>query len=102
MSIGSRWVRSLSLLLDSISDLFPVLHPRHKLKYFKNAGWSEKRCRAAYVVTRDTYEMYYKNKLCSEQPVLSDNVRHSHFLCYHSHGLSLIPATSKIVLEEHV
>jgi hypothetical protein len=67
-------------MLDSSSDLFPVLHPRHKLKYFKNAGWSEKRCRAAYVVTRDTYEMYYKNKLCSEQLVLPDDVRLSPFL----------------------
>ena len=67
------------MLLDSISDLFPVLHPHHKLKYFKNAGWSEKCCRAAYVVTQDTYEMYYKNKLCSEQLVLSDNVCHSPF-----------------------
>ena len=60
MSVGLQWVCSLSLLLDSISDLSPVLHPCHKLKYFKNARWSEKRCRAAYVVTWDTYEMYYK------------------------------------------
>ncbi|KAF8263472.1 hypothetical protein EI94DRAFT_1807153 [Lactarius quietus] len=53
------------VLKTSLSDVYQiaiVLHPHHKLKYFKNTGWSKKQCKAAYVTVHDTFEMYYKNK----------------------------------------
>ena len=60
------------------SNFFPVLHPRHKLIYFRNAGWSEKRCKAAHHVVRHTFELCYKYKECPEEqpePVSVDKVR---------------------------
>lgn len=105
MSIGLRWVRSFPcsylviLIFPCFFPLFfPVLHPRHKLSFFKNAGWSEKRCKAAYVVVRDTFEMCYKNRQCAEEPVSPDNVRHLIFpklLCPHRHTAYLLSSNNQ-------
>ena len=37
---GSQWVRP-SYGFNAVSHLLLVLHPRHKLRYFKNAGWQD-------------------------------------------------------------
>src|SRR5580693_8256446 len=38
----------------------PVLHPRHKLEYFKKAGWSEEQRKDAHTVVHDKFQMCYK------------------------------------------
>jgi hypothetical protein len=85
-------VHSLFHLIP-VSDFSKVLHPCHKLTYFKNAGWSEKRHKLAYVAVQDTFEMFYKNTRRSEQP---NDVCHS-FFRLHIICSSLFLATSKIV-----
>ena len=41
-SIGLQWVSLFNLLFIYVLQLnFTVLHPRHKLQYFKKAGWKE-------------------------------------------------------------
>lgn len=51
-------------------EAFPVLHPRHKLEYFKNSGRPEKWCKRTYHVVRDTFDAYYFKK----QPIPGDEV----------------------------
>ena len=38
---------------------FSVLHPRHKLSYFKNAGWEENWVKAARDIVRAEYDHTY-------------------------------------------
>jgi hypothetical protein len=38
----------------------PVLHPRHKLAYFKKANWPEDWINVAKTIVRDEYEHTYK------------------------------------------
>jgi hypothetical protein len=101
MPIGLQLVGIFSLLLE-VSNNFLVLHPRHKLKYFKNAGWSEKRCKAAYIAVWDTFEMCYKNNQHPKQPSLSNKVRRSLFELSPLHLSSLVPATSETANEKRV
>ena len=46
------------LLLISIQ----VLHPRHKLNYFKNAGWCDGWIRTARKIVHDEYDQSYKGR----------------------------------------
>jgi hypothetical protein len=41
--------------------LNPVLHPRHKLKYFKTVGWEDEWIDAAEQIVRDEFEQKYTN-----------------------------------------
>lgn len=38
----------------------PVLHPRHKLDYFKKANWQQDWINVATAIVRDEYEHTYK------------------------------------------
>ena len=38
---------------------FPVLHPRHKLHYFKKAGWEETWIDAAHNIVRAEFDQTY-------------------------------------------
>jgi len=38
-----------------------VLHPRHKLTYFKAAGWEDEWINAAEQIIRDEFEWKYAN-----------------------------------------
>ena len=38
-----------------------VLHPRHKLQYFRKQGWEDAWVTAAEIITRTTWEDEYKN-----------------------------------------
>jgi hypothetical protein len=40
--------------------LLPVLHPRHKLAYFKKANWPDDWINVAKTIVRDEYEHTYK------------------------------------------
>ncbi|KAK2464134.1 hypothetical protein APHAL10511_003827 [Amanita phalloides] len=37
-----------------------VLHPQHKLHYFRNAGWQDEKIRATCQIVHETYEQSYK------------------------------------------
>ena len=66
-SIVSQWV---CLLLYNSKSIFThfgvhpplVLHPRHKLKYFKTAGWEDDWVDAAETIVRDEYEQKYADQ----------------------------------------
>lgn len=47
------------LLLLTISIFSLVLHPRHKLKYFENAGWEEEWIDTARQIVRDEFDRTY-------------------------------------------
>ena len=40
-------------------SFFLVLHPRHKLKYFENAGWEEDWINTARQIVRDEFDRTY-------------------------------------------
>jgi hypothetical protein len=54
--------KSFFLLLLSVIDIviWSVLHPRHKLQYFTNAGWSDEWITTARSMVRDAFERSYK------------------------------------------
>ena len=56
----------------------PVLHPRHKLSYFKNAGWKQKSVDVAKNLVRDIFERSYKQEDSSSTVDSSDNAESSH------------------------
>jgi hypothetical protein len=43
-----------------------VLHPQHKLKYFKNAGWEDEWIDAAEDIVRAEYERKYANRFTGD------------------------------------
>lgn len=47
------------LLTTSITNFFLVLHPRHKLKYFENAGWKKDWIDSARGIVRDEFDRTY-------------------------------------------
>jgi hypothetical protein len=54
-------MESISIYLPRSLDnlLYVVLHPRHKLEYFKNAGWEEDWIKTAEELVRDEFERSY-------------------------------------------
>ena len=64
----------MAILLSQCSLL--VLHPRHKLRYFKNAGWDDTRITIAENIVQATFEDMYKSSQSADaQSSSSDNVR---------------------------
>jgi hypothetical protein len=53
-------------LSPSKFTLLPVLHPRHKLQYFQNAGWSEEWVTTALQIVREKFESSYKSIIVEE------------------------------------
>jgi hypothetical protein len=51
---------------DNLTYHFSVLHPRHKLSYFKTAGWDQEWIEAAENICRDEFERKYKGKFTPE------------------------------------
>jgi hypothetical protein len=77
-------------LLHFFSNLLLVLHPRHKLQYFKNAGWQDEWIERAEEIVRTEFDLSYgsmdttsgetrlpKSKVCA--PKLSSYIK-SHCL----------------------
>lgn len=55
-----------------------VLHPRHKLSYFRHAGWTADWIKTAEAIVRTTYEQRYKDLRSSDtvrSPFLDIRVR---------------------------
>jgi hypothetical protein len=50
-----------------------VLHPRHKLKYFKNAGWEDEWIDAAENIVRAEYERKYANRFAGDDDDENNN-----------------------------
>lgn len=44
---------------NSSTNIFLVLHPRHKLHYFKSAGWNETWIKAARTIVREEFDRTY-------------------------------------------
>lgn len=55
--------------------MHPVLHPRHKLQYFKKAGWDEKWVATAYDMVRDIFDSTYKLEVNSNLNKPDNKVR---------------------------
>jgi hypothetical protein len=51
-----------------------VLHPRHKLQYFKNAGWEEEWVETARNIVRDEFDRMYVFMDYDEEVVLMKRV----------------------------
>ena len=55
-----RWVSVvLALLTIIINDSVLVLHPRHKLHYFKTAGWEDEWINTARNIVREEFDRTY-------------------------------------------
>lgn len=52
------WVSVLGVHVDVIED-FVVLHPRHKLHYFKTAGWKKSWIETAHAIVREEFDRTY-------------------------------------------
>lgn len=58
-------MRTLALffsLIFYVSDMFSVLHPKHKSRYFRQQKWEEEWILVAESVLRTLWETYYKPK----------------------------------------
>lgn len=62
-STALPWVRILPFQLTQLSRYIlipsPVLHPRHKLRYFRQAGWEDEWISAAEEIVRAEYDRTY-------------------------------------------
>ena len=52
-----------------------VLHPRHKLQYFKNAGWEDEWVEAARNIVRDEFDRTYAFMDFDEEVISMEKVR---------------------------
>jgi hypothetical protein len=50
------------ILYPPCSFVFPVLHPRHKLAYFKAAGWTQEWIDTAEALVRDKFNLIYSSQ----------------------------------------
>ena len=66
-----------------------VLHPRHKLEYFKTAGWEDDWIATAHRIVRNTYERSYATHSTGATQALEDSggpiaqVRHCILFLFH-------------------
>ncbi|KAF8263871.1 hypothetical protein EI94DRAFT_1595283, partial [Lactarius quietus] len=70
--------------LSEVYHIAMVLHPRHKLEYFKTIGWSEEWCMMAHQIVHDTFDHNYKTLPIPNgglTPVV-DRVRTWYIYCY--------------------
>lgn len=77
--IALQWVRGLYFFLHSIFTHFIlVLHPRHKLAYFRSAGWPQEWIHTAEKLVRSEFKQSYGSRhavdIESNEPAVADNV----------------------------
>ena len=58
-------------------DAFSVLHPHHKLHYFKTAGWEEDWIETARDIVREEFDRTYAFMEYDNEVVTMDKVRES-------------------------
>jgi hypothetical protein len=77
-----------SFVFHNCLIIVPVLHPRHKLNYFKNEKWEDDWIEAAKRLVRDEFDLSYNcppapqgpmpsNKVCTTR---SEYIPHSHLI----------------------
>lgn len=54
-----QWVSLQTPSWAPVNQHFIVLHPHHKLKYFKDAHWEDNWINTAETLVRDTFEQSY-------------------------------------------
>jgi len=57
--LGLQWVCIFLLFRLFFPYLLLVLHPRHKLQYFKNAGWQDEWIERAEEIVRTVFDLSY-------------------------------------------
>lgn len=62
------------LILITSIDRFAVLHPRHKLQYFKTSGWEDEWVETARNIVRDEFDRSYAFMDFDEEVVLIKKV----------------------------
>jgi hypothetical protein len=55
----SRYLCLCIFSFNSFTSLLPVLHPQHKLAYFKTQGWEESWVNTAYNIVHEEYDHLY-------------------------------------------
>ena len=58
-------------------DAFSVLHPRHKLHYFKTAGWEDDWIQTARDIVHEEFDRTYTFMEYDNEVVAMDKVRES-------------------------
>jgi len=58
-----------------VCSLVLVLHPRHKLSYFKKAKWEDDWIKAAGQLVRDEFDLSYRQPSNSQESALGNEVR---------------------------
>jgi hypothetical protein len=64
-------------------SLLLVLHPRHKLNYFKNVKWEDDWIEAARQLVRDEFDSSYNYRSSTQGPVSSNRVCITHLYMFH-------------------
>lgn len=54
------------VLSQSLIIIIIVLHPRHKLSYFKNAGWEDEWVDTAETLVRDEFKRSYEHTIVND------------------------------------
>jgi hypothetical protein len=67
----------IHMTLHTHFAILPVLHPRHKLQYFRNAGWTEEWITTSLKIVRDRFESVYMAAFADEDDEMIDTVRTS-------------------------
>ena len=63
-------------------NAFSVLHPRHKLHYFKTAGWEDDWIQTARDIVREEFDQTYAFMEYDNEVVTMDKVRESPQIYY--------------------
>jgi hypothetical protein len=71
-----KWFIFAFFRITNIIVCLLVLHPRHKLEYFKGAGWKDSWIKAAREIVRDEYDRSYAF-MDIDVPVAADEVSNS-------------------------
>ena len=65
-----------------VINAFSVLHPRHKLHYFKTAGWEDDWIQTARDIVREEFDRTYAFMEYDNEVVTMDKVRESPQIYY--------------------
>jgi hypothetical protein len=84
-STGSQWVSLVgvaSLNTYVLTEIFLVLHPRHKLHYFKTSGWEDEWIETAQNIVREEFDRTYAFMDFDNDMVTMDTVRKKFYFIF--------------------
>ena len=83
---------------SSSHSILSVLHPRHKLNYFKNAKWEDDWIETARQLVRDEFDLLYNHPSTSQESPSSTQVctAHSYVLFSSHHTSPCMQATARL------